>query len=418
LISRSDLDEAVSNRPVILVRSCMHVAVLNSKALSDLRLLERFKSSPDFLPSEGVVREEILYTIMEGMRRDLRKVVNDLKVSIDHLLANGVTTVGFVECDLQSFYALQLIKMTYGLPIRIRLYLSSKYLGAISNLGVLGGLGDDHLKLQGIKLFIDGSLGARMALLSQPYNDSEESYGVQVISRNELIKALNIAFNHELQVAIHAIGDKAIDIALSAYIETFGNVSKYRHRIEHLSIIRPDQIAMARELGVVGVVQPRFILSDWWVVNRVSLSRVNWVYPLKTLYQNLHLAISSDAPVEPVNPWESIYAAVTRGLYEGLPLYKYTHDEALTMVGALHAYTMGSSYALFSDDLAGSLEPGKYADFILVDEDPLELSIDEVRRLKVLELAIERDAALFSEPTALSLARQRRNWEIGGGISL
>ena len=201
-------------------------------------------------------------------------------------------------------------------------------------------------------------------------------------------------------------------------IETFGNVSKYRHRIEHLSIIRPDQIAMARELGVVGVVQPRFILSDWRVVNRVGLSRVNWVYPLKTLYQNLHLAISSDAPVEPVNPWESIYAAVTRGLYEGLPLYKYTHDEALTMVDALHAYTMGSSYALFSDDLAGSLEPGKYADFILVDEDPLELSIDEVRRLKVLELAIERDAALFSEPTALSLARQRRNWEIGGGISL
>ena len=136
---------------------------------------------------------------------------------------------------------------------------------------------------------------------------------------------------------------------------------------------------------MVIVTQPHFVLSDWWVVQRVGEERASWVYPFKTIYiAGIPLAFSTDSPVEPINPWETVYAAVSRGMYDNIPLYRYSSNEILQITDVLHIYTAGSAYALLSENSLGTLEPGKYADFIVVDKDPLEVDPKEVKNIKIL----------------------------------
>lgn len=389
LLNRYDLDEVVMDRPAVLFRVCLHLAVLNSKALELLKIEKRFSNSPNVLRDSngvptGVVREDVLEEIIKDLRSDVNLLIDDLRSAVDHLLSNGITAVGFMNCHIADLYALQLIKLSQNLPLRVGVYLSSEYVDLMNRLKVVRGLGDEYLRILGVKVFVDGSLGARTALLSEPYQDDPNTCGVQVISGEELSRILEIATKLKLQVATHAIGDKAIDIVLKSY-SSLDNVRECRHRVEHMSLVRDDQLIQAGVLGAIAVVQPRFVMSDWWVVERVGLKRIRHVYPFNNINSKLMMGFSSDAPVEPVNPWETIYAAVTRGEYEGVPLSSYTKGESLSLVDALHAYTYGSAYALFLEGIAGTLEVGKYADFIVVDKDPLEYDVREVRKIKVLE---------------------------------
>jgi len=388
--TRWDVDEVVGDRPVVLTRTCGHVALLNTKALEVLEIPERFKNSPHVVRDDsgvptGIIKEDVMKYVWARVERSLDEVIEDLLSAINHALMNGVTTVGFVSCDLRTLYALQLIKLTYGLPIRVMIYLDIGSLNVVKEFGVVRGLGDDFLKILGVKLFADGSLGARTALLTKPYSDEPDTYGSELISEDELIKIIKEVTPYKLQIALHAIGDKAIDIALNAYRKALGNVAAYRHRIEHASVIRLDQVKYARDLGIVVVTQPHFVLSDWWVVQRVGEERASWVYPLNTIYTaGIPMAFSTDSPVEPINPWETVYAAVSRGSYDGIPLYRYSPNEVLQVTDALHIYTVGSAYALFAENYLGTLEPGKYADFIIVDKDPLEVNPKEVRNIRIL----------------------------------
>ncbi|MEM4498612.1 MAG: amidohydrolase [Sulfolobales archaeon] len=389
LLNKYDLDEVVVDRPVVLFRVCLHLAVLNSRALELLKINERFSNSPNVLRDgngvpTGVVREDVLGEIVKELRSDVDILIDDLRSAINHLLSNGITAAGFMNCHIADFYALQLIKLSQNLPLRVGVYLSSEYVDLMDRLKIVGGLGDEYLRLLGVKVFVDGSLGARTALLSEPYQDEPNTCGMQVTSEEELSRILQIATKLKLQVAMHSIGDKAVDISLKSY-SSLSNVRGCRHRIEHMSLVRDDQLIQASELGIIAVVQPRFVVSDWWVVERVGLNRIKYVYPFNKINSKLVMGFSSDAPVEPVSPWETIYAAVTRGEYEGVPLSSYTKDESLSLVDALHAYTYGSAYALFLEGVVGTLEVGKYADFIVVDKDPLECDIREVRKIKVLE---------------------------------
>lgn len=137
-----------------------------------------------------------------------------------------------------------------------------------------------------------------------------------------------------------------------------GDASMLRHRIEHASVLREDLIGRIRELGVALAVQPHFVISDWWVVDRVGVDRARYVYPFKTLIDNgIMLGFSTDAPVEPLNPWETVYAAVTRGRYEGIELLKYTEGEAVSIAETLHYYTYGSAYLLHEEHELGSSSP-------------------------------------------------------------
>ena len=342
----------------------------------------------------GVLLEEALKYVREKVRSELtvRDYVDFIKTAQEHLLSQGVTTIGVAGCGLKVLRALVYLWSRGELKIRVRVYLYHRdgqvdVLELLDRLGIRSGFGDETLRVMGVKLFADGALGPRTAWLSEPYSDDPSSSGRPVLEPEELRRIAKRAHDLGLQVAVHAIGDRALDVVLEAFSHV--KPEKLRHRVEHASLVRDDQLEELKKLKPALSVQPHFVISDWWVKNRVGEKRVKWLYRFKTLITGgLVVGFSTDAPVEPSNPWETVYAAVTRGRYENIPHYENTAGESLTVVESLHAYTQGSAQLLRSEHEVGSLEPGKLADFVVLDRDPLSVSDREIREVKVIETYI------------------------------
>ncbi|MCC6062406.1 MAG: amidohydrolase [Desulfurococcales archaeon] len=394
--TRWDLDEVVRDRPVILTRVCGHAAVVNSKVVELLNL--RSIDSPDIVRDEsgepiGVVKENILSMVRERAREefsddDFEKFFLD---ALRYAASQGVTTLGFVSCDLRSFNTLMRIRSRGPLSVRVRIYLSPgkdpngidlSTLELIKRIRISRDFGDDYIKIKGFKIIADGSLGARTAWLSEPYSDDPSTSGYPTIDKERLRKISEDVDNMGMQLAIHAIGDKTLDMLIEIYSRLRGR----RHRIEHASVVRDDQLERLRELKPVLVVQPHFVVTDWWARERLGEKRIKWLYRFRDFIRNdIPMALSTDAPVEPLNPWETVYAAVSRGGFSETPYYEETKEHSLTLEETLHYYTIGSAYALLEEDLLGSLEVGKYADFIVIDKDPFETDVKKLREIKVLE---------------------------------
>lgn len=396
--TRWDLDSAVKDRPVLLTRICLHAGVVNTKALELTGLAEM--NMRDVLRDNngvptGVLVENALKIARDKVKEFLsvKDYIELIKLAQEHVLSLGVTTVGFVGCGLTSLKALLELWRNHELKIRVRVYLSpyDKLINTIDllkELGIKHGFGDPHLKIMGVKLFVDGALGPRTAWLSEPYSDDPSTSGYMVTNSENLYRLAKMADEAELQLAIHAIGDKAIDFVLNLYRE-LKNTKRLRHRIEHLSVIRDDEVEAIRNMGIVAVVQPHFVISDWWAKDRLGEKRIKWLYRFKTIAScGVPLAFSTDAPVEPASPWNTIYAAVTRGKYNNIQFYEDTKHESLELLEALHYYTAGSAYALHDEMYLGSLEPGKFADFVVLDEDPLNVSDVELKLIKIREVYV------------------------------
>ncbi|MCX8183150.1 MAG: amidohydrolase [Crenarchaeota archaeon] len=410
--TRWDLDEAVNDRPVVLSRLCGHVAVVNTRTLEITGLTEG--SISGLLRNEagvptGVVTGKALETIRSMIEEhttfDERKklLINALVYSA----SQGVTTVGFVSCGLASFKALQELEAEHGrLPVRVRAYLNP---GEAKHMSLQDlKRSSPYLKVNGVKLFADGSLGARSALLSKPYSDSPDTSGCESIDVDSLRKFVKEACETGMQAAVHAIGDKAVENTLKAFESVAECSRKLRNRVEHASVLRSDLIEVMRRLNIVVVVQPHFVVTDWWVVSRVGVERARFTYPFKTLAGNVKLGLSTDAPVEPLNPWETVYVATTRGRHEDIPLYRHTAGECLTLEETLHFYTDGSAYALLEEDELGTLNEGKLADMVIVDKDPFNIPLEEVRRMRVLATFVDgRCTFTFREYSGLEGLKEK-----------
>lgn len=401
--TRWDIDEVVPDKPVLLTRICLHAGVVNTAAIKETNLLKQ--------PLAGVVRnekgevtgvllEDALKYVREHVKREMKieEIVELVKTAQYHLLSNGVTTAGVTGCGFKTLRAMFELWRRRELRVRFRVYVypwdsEASLLELLLKLGVRTGFGDEYFRILGVKMFMDGSLGARTAWLSSPYSDDPSTSGYPVTQVDELARTARLVDEHGLQLAVHAIGDKAVETVLTIFRE-LRNYRLLRHRVEHASLVREDLLQYISELKPPIVVQPRFIISDWWALRRLGESRVKWLYCFKTLLErDANIAFSTDAPVEPVNPWETIYAAVTRGKYEAVPFYEHTKQESLSVQDALHAYTAGSAYALHGEHELGTLEPGKLADFVVVDKDPLSVNPLELRSIRVLEVYVGGERA-------------------------
>jgi len=379
--NRWDVDEAVADRPVILVRICGHVALLNTRALELLEprgsedLWRDEKGEVSGLIAENLV-EETLANFWGKLGDDaVRKCLLD---GMEHCAANGVTSVGTCAAHHRDLCVLSSLREDGKLKVRIRAYVAPELTSENKCLTIEDEEG--YLRVVGVKAFSDGSLGARTAYLREPYRDEPSRRGNPLISESGLLKIGTDAERMNLQLATHAIGDAALDIVLGVYSKLNGV-----HRIIHASVTRPEQIEKMAAVKAVAIVQPRFVISDWWVLRRVGREMAGSVYAFKSLCgAGVPVAFSTDAPVEPLNPWETVYAAVTRGENEGVELAILSEKEKITVQEALHLYTYGSAVAIGEEKRLGTLEPGKYADFIVVDEDPMTIPPEEVRRIKVL----------------------------------
>jgi len=247
-------------------------------------------------------------------------------------------------------------------------------LDELVDLGLATGFGNDMVRIGFIKIFADGSLGARTAALKQPYSDKPETSGMILCVQKKLNKLVLKAHKAGLQLGVHAIGDHAVETTLKAFVKALREFPRenHRHRIEHCSVLNPKLIRQMKRLGLVASVQPHFVVSDFWVVERVGNARARWVYPFKTLiHEGLVVVSGSDCPVEPISPLLGVWAAVAR---------KGFAEESLTLEEALKTYTLNAAYASFDENRKGTIEVGKLADLTVLTDDLVNVPVGEIRK--------------------------------------
>lgn len=393
--SRKDLDEVAPENPVILSRVCGHVAVVNSKAL-EIAGINRSTPDPEGGRIDrdasgeptGILREAAMALVWSKVPKPSNEdYIKAIELACEEALKHGITSVHLVSAVPEEIKALQVARALGKLKVRVCLYVSAEYLPEIFKLGIMRGFGDSFIRINGIKVLVDGSLGARTASLREPYNDDPKNTGVLTISREQLKKVATEAHLGGLQLAIHAIGDNAVEVALDVLSEVLSMhpKSNHRHRLEHVSVISKELIERMARLGVVASVQPRFIISDFWAVDRVGPRRARWVYPFKTMIEHgVYTSGGSDCPVDPLDPLYQIYSAVSRGKFDGIELYKYTEMECLSPIEAIKLFTRYASYVGFEENLKGTIEVGKLADMIVLSEDPLNIEANKIKDAYVL----------------------------------
>jgi len=383
--TRWDLDKAVADKPVFLLRVCGHIGVANSKALqlanvTKETVVEAGKIDLDEASGEpnGILRENALELIWKATPKPTEKELENACISACRAaVESGLTGVHWIVNSAEEISVLQRLCSMGKLPLRVYMGIPVELLGEIVQLGLITGFGNDMLKIGFIKILADGSLGARTAALKEPYSDKPETSGMMLYGQKALNKLILKAHRAGLQLAVHAIGDRAMESVLKAFYKALKSFPRknHRHRIEHCSVLNPKLVRRMKRLGLIASVQPHFVISDFWVINRLGEARARWTYAFKTLVrQGLIVVSGSDCPVEPINPLLGIWAAVAR---------KSFSEERLTLEEALRSYTLNAAYASFEENLKGSVEVGKFADLTILSEDLSKVAPEKIKDVEV-----------------------------------
>jgi predicted amidohydrolase YtcJ len=381
--ARADLDAVSADRPIRITRVCGHVLVASSAAMRRAGLAPA---------GDGRFTEEAMAPFSRAVPPpDDAEWLAAARWATAEAAAVGWTGVHCLVTEPGEIRALQTLRDAGELPIRVRLQISYGMLEPARALGLRTGFGDDRLRLGAVKLFADGSLGARTAALQAPYADDPDNQGILIHSQEELDRRVAAIGEAGFQVAIHAIGDAALDAALTA-MERSPRLAP-RPRVEHASLAPPALRARMRRLGAVAAVQPPFVLADTWMAARVGPERLPWTYPFRTLRaEGVPLAGSTDCPVEALDAWPAVAAAVHRG--------GQNRDECLPLADALAMFTHGSAYAAGDEERLGALAPGYRADFLVLDTDPFALPAGELAALRPA-LTVVDGKVVYDEGEAL-----------------
>ena len=401
----ADLDSIVADRPVVLVRVDGHALVANSKAME----LAKYTAATA-VPSGGRIENGLFVDaaqpLIESAIPDATPAEQDaaLAATQQAMLSVGLTGVADMGTDVDDWAAYRRAGDARTLKVRIFAYASGLSNWEIIHDGVPTGWEySDRLALVGVKLYADGALGSRGAYLKAPYADKPDTRGLSLISPDELLRQADKVAEGGGQLAVHAIGDAANAEVITVFEKIGAKYGRYhRPRIEHFQIVDPKDIARLKPAGIVASMQPVHQTSDRLMAEaRLGPNRLGGAYAWRTVEKlGIPLAFGSDFPVESPNPFPGLAAAVSRQDMSGQPKGGWRPEETVSIASAVGAYSRGAAYAGFAEDKFGSLEPGTWADFILIDRDPTKVDAQALARTKVLEtwVAGERVFSAEAEP--------------------
>ena len=404
----ADLDAAVPDKPVWLGRVDGHAAVGNSAALKAGGITANTK------PPEGGRIENGLFTdnataLVEAKIPAPLPAERDraLLKAQEILLSNGLTAVADMGTDQDGWNSMRRI----GDAGRLQLRIMSYAMGVDNLLSIAGPkptpwLYDGRLRMGGVKLYADGALGSRGAWLKAPYADRHDTRGLPLLDETRLKNFASRAAMDGFQVAIHAIGDAANEEVIAAF-EELGHTytGDRRWRIEHAQVIDVADLGRLKPAGIIASMQPTHATSDKLMAEaRLGPDRLEGAYAWQTISRlGVPLALGSDFPVESPNPFEGLYAAVTRQDLSGQPPGGWRPAEKLSFEQALAGFTRGAAFAGFAEERIGSLDPGHYADFIILDRDLSAAQGLELARTQVLETWVGGRKVWQRKPSAAAM---------------
>lgn len=392
----ADIDAVVPDRPVWLRRIDGHAGWANSKTL-ELAGIDDTTPDPiggkivrdDHGKATGILVDKAMDIVEKNVPIPRRQDIRDAyRLAIRSLLALGIT--GVHDAGINKTEAEVYLSMADDGELGIRVYAMLSDAGA--NLDAfpepVRRYGNDHLDIACVKLYADGALGSRGAAMIMPYDDDTENRGLPFWTQDQLEVFVRKANAKGFQVGIHAIGDLGNRMALDAFDKAqAGEASPLRNRVEHAQIIAVDDIPRFASLGVIASMQPIHATSDMNMAeDRIGPERIKGGYAWRRLLDSgAVIASGSDFPVELPNPFLGLYTAVTRQDRAGLPPGGWYPDQALSRDEALHSFTLAAAFAAHQEDRLGSLEPGKWADFIVIDRDYFRIPVSEIDDIRVLQ---------------------------------
>ena len=396
----AELDAIVSDRPVWLERADNHANWANTLAIETAgvtaktpdpaggKIIRDAKGNPAGVFVDNAV--QLVGQVVPPPRPEDRDLA--FARAQDVLLAKGVTAVADMGTEMADWGTYRRAGDSGRLRVRIMAYADNfDTLELVAGPEPTGWLYDDKLRMGGIKLYLDGALGSRGAILKEPYHDDPGAKGLPLLTPAQLRNLMSRAAMDNFQTAVHAIGDAANAEVLTA-IEELSESYKgdRRWRIEHAQIVDPVDLSRLGQHGIIASMQPLHQTSDRTMAEaRLGLDRLDGAYPWRSVINvGGRLAFGSDAPVEPADPFAGMAAAISRTDASGQPFGGWFPQETVSREQALAGFTSDAAFAGFAEGRFGRLIPGERADFLLVDRDPLFASPDEIRQTQIIEVWI------------------------------
>ncbi|MBM3471140.1 MAG: amidohydrolase [Armatimonadetes bacterium] len=406
--TRHDLDPATAGRPAVMASKDGHLLWVNSTALRAAGITRDTSDPPGGVigrdaagEPDGILKEEaaaLVRRVVPPATSEMRERAAAAAIADLHRLGiTGVHTfTGTTASGPEDFVALQRLHARGELSMRVVASLPDRHIEAAAACGMRTGLGDEMLRVGPVKIFADGALGSQTASMLAPYDGQPDNLGVQVRSPAELDRLVARAIDAGLWTATHAIGDRANRDVLDVFERHQAASQRLgaRHRIEHVQLLHPDDLPRLARIGVVASMQPIHATEDRDIADRYWGSRARWAYAWRSLAASgAVLAFGSDAPVETPDPWQGIYAAVTRRREHGKDgnaghAEAWYPQECISLEEAVRAYTAGAAFAAGTEGWQGALRPGSAADFIVLDRDPYAGPPEELLRVRVLATVV------------------------------
>ena len=398
-LNNKKLNQLFPNQPVILSRIDGHAIMVNQKAIDIAKIpLDTIISGGriEYINGDytGIFIDNamdlIFNKIPEPNEYEKKKAL--LKAQKD-CLAAGLTTLDIAGLDYQDIELIQNLHHSNELKIRIYAMVSDNNENFSYFIDSIGEpILEPKLTVRSFKFFADGSLGSRGACLIKPYSDlSKNHYGQILTNMDDYIKKLNTLNEYGFQACTHAIGDSANREILKAYSKILKGHNDKRWRVEHAQCIDPVDLHYFRDFNIIPSVQPTHATSDFiWALTRIGKERLNNCYQYNTLFnQNQLIILGTDFPVEGINPLQTFYAAVYRKNKKNKPIGGFQIKEALSNIDAIKGMTFWAALGNFEEKNKGSLEIGKFADFVVLNNDITTCNEEEILKTKVLRTFID-----------------------------